>query len=192
LAKDMSKNKVFQSPYKDEIEKRLAMGQSSRSIANWLKTRGETISYATINEYKKNFFNVDAEVGKIIKEKQEETKQELQKADNVDELEKQQKALLETERNKHIATIRSVNHVAVLYNNIHDMTEYLAKLQSYEPVVAAHAAKGLYQEIRATIEVLEKLKEKEGTEDDSSVAKLLSSMKKKKRQLDQKEMENDG
>jgi hypothetical protein len=191
MGKDISKNKVFQSPYKDEVEKRLAMGQSPRSIANWLKTRGETISYATINEYKKNFFNVDAEVGKIIKDKQEETKQELKSTDNVDELEEKQKALLETERNRHIATVRSINHVAVLYNNIHDMTEYLSKLQNYEPVVAAHAAKGLYSEIRATIEVLEKLKDKEGTSDNSSVAKLLSAMR-KEQALKKKEEENNG
>lgn len=176
MAKDISKNKVFQSPYKDEVEKRLALGQSPRSIANWLKMRGEEISYATINEYKKNFFNVDAEISKVIKEKQEETKDLV-----VDDT---QSKLLETERNKHLSTIRAVNHVALLYNNMHDMTEYLDKLKSYEPIIASHAARGIWQEIRATIETLERLKEKEGSSDDSSVAKLLSSMKKKKRELE--------
>jgi hypothetical protein len=177
MAKDISKNKVFSSPYKDEIEKRLAIGSSPRSIANWLKTRGEDISYATINEYKKNFFNTEALAGKIIKEKQEELKE---KAPDFE----QEQALMETQRNMHLAEVRAINHIALLYNNLHDMSEYLAKLQNYEPVVAAHAAKGLYAEIRATIETLEKLKEKEGAEDDSSVAKLLSAMKKKKRELD--------
>ena len=72
--KDISKNKVFASPYKEEIEKRLALGQSPRAIAKWLETRGEKISYATINEYKKAFFNVDAKAGEIIKNKQKELK----------------------------------------------------------------------------------------------------------------------
>jgi hypothetical protein len=180
LAKDISKNKVFQSPYKDEIEKRLALGSSPRSIASWLKTRGEDISYATINEYKKNFFSVDAEVGKIISEKQEETKAELIVDDT-------QAKLLETERNKHLSTIRAVNHIAVLYNNMHDMTEYLDKLKAYDPIVASHAARGIWQEIRSTIETLERLKEKEGSSDDSSVAKLLSSMKKAKKEMEKNE-----
>lgn len=179
MAKDISKNKVFQSPYKDEIEKRLALGSSPRSIASWLKTRGEDISYATINEYKKNFFSVDAEVGKIIKEKQEETKPVI-----VDDT---QAKLLETERNKHLSTIRAVNHIAVLYNNMHDMTEYLDKLKAYDPIVASHAARGIWQEIRSTIETLERLKEKEGSSDDSSVAKLLSSMKKAKKEMEKNE-----
>lgn len=176
--KDISKNKVFQSPYKNDIENRLALGQSPRSIANWLKTRGEEVSYATINEYKKLYFNTEALAGKAIKEKQEELK-------NTD-LETQNK-LMETQRNMYLAEVRAINHIALLYNNLHDMSEYLAKLQSYEPVVAAHAAKGLYAEIRATIETLEKLKDKEGTNDDSSVAKLLSSMKKKKREMENNE-----
>jgi UDP:flavonoid glycosyltransferase YjiC (YdhE family) len=174
--KDISKNKVFMSPYKADIEQRLAIGQSPRSIANWLKARGEDISYATINEYKKMYFNVDAAAGQIVKQKQEELINE--------DLETQNK-LMETQRNMQLANIRAINHVSLLYNNLHDMTEYLAKLQSYDPVVAAHAAKGLYAEIRATIETLEKLKDKEGAGDDSSVAKLLSSMKKKKREMEE-------
>lgn len=178
MSKDISKNKVFASPYKDEIEQRLAMGQSPRSISNWLKTRGEDISYATINEYKKNYFNTEALAGQIVKEKQEEVKN--------NDLETQNK-LLETQRNMHLAEVRAINHVALLYSNIQDMTEYLSKLQNYEPVVAAHAAKGIWAEIRATIEVLEKLKDKEGSNDDSSVAKLLSAMKKKKREMENNE-----
>jgi hypothetical protein len=178
MSKDPSKNKVFGSPYKDEIEKRLAIGQSPRSISNWLKTRGEDISYATINEYKKSFFNTDSLAGKIVKEKQNE----LATVESND-YEKEQK-LMETQRNMHLAEIRAVNHVALLYNNIQDMTEYLNKLQSYEPIVASHAARGIWAEIRATIETLEKLKEKEGAGEDSSVAKLLSAMKKKKKELD--------
>lgn len=175
MSKDISKNKVFASPYKDEIEKRLAIGQSPRSIANWLRTRGEEISYVTINEYKKNFFDTSAMAGSIIKQKQEEIK--------VDDLEAERR-LVETQVNQQIAQVRAVNHITLLYNNIQDMTEYLGKLQQYEPVVAAHAAKGIWQEIRATIETLEKLKEKEGQGDNSSVAKLLSDLKKKKRELD--------
>jgi UDP:flavonoid glycosyltransferase YjiC (YdhE family) len=174
--KDISKNKVFQSPYKSDIEQRLAMGQSPRSIANWLKTRGEEISYVTINEYKKNYFNVDANAGKIVKQKQEELKHE--------DLETQNK-LLETQNNMQLANIRAINHVAVLYNNMHDMMEYLAKLKGYDPIVASHAARGIWAELRTTIETLEKLKDKEGTADDSSVAKLLSAMKKKKRELEE-------
>lgn len=176
MSKDPSKNKVFSSPYKNDIEQRLAMGQSPRSIANWLKTRGEEISYVTINEYKKTFFNTDALAGKVINEKQSE----LKAAENYD----QEKALMETQRNMHLAEVRAINHVALLYNNINDMTEYLAKLKGYDPIVASHAARGIWAEIRATIESLEKLKEKEGASDDSSVAKLLSAMKKKKKELD--------
>lgn len=178
MSKDPSKNKVFGSPYKDEIEKRLAIGQSPRSISSWLRTRGEEISYATINEYKKNFFNTDVLASKIIKEKQEELA--VQDTGNFEE----EKAVMQTQRNMHLAEVRAINHVALLYNNLHDMTEYLSKLQGYEPVVAAHAAKGIWQEMRATIETLEKLKEKEGADDNSSVAKLLSDMKKKKKELD--------
>lgn len=174
MSKDISKNKVFQSPYKSEIEKRLALGSSPRSISNWLRTRGEEISYATINEYKKNFFNIDAQAGEIIKQKQEETKVDLET----------EHKLMETQVNQQIAKVRAVNHVALLYSNINDMQEYLAKLSGYEPLVASHAARGIWQEIRQTIEVLEKLKEKEGVSDDSSVAKLLSSMKKQKRELE--------
>lgn len=174
MTKDISKNKVFASPYKADIEQRLAIGQSPRSITNWLKTRGEDISYVTINEYKKMYFDTNAMAGNIIKQKQEEIKEDL-------EIETK---LMQTQVNQQIAQVRAVNHVALLYNNINDMVEYLAKLQQYEPVVAAHAAKGLYSEIRATIEMLEKLKDKEGQDDNSSVAKLLSDLKKKKRELD--------
>jgi hypothetical protein len=180
MSKDPSKNKVFASAYKNEIEQRLAMGQSPRSISNWLKTRGEDISYATINEYKKTFFNTDALAGKIIKEKQDE----LAVANNDYDKEK---ALMETQRNMHLAEVRAINHVSLLYSNIQDMTEYLSKLSGYDPIVASHAARGIWAEIRATIETLEKLKEKEGASDDSSVAKLLSAMKKKKRELDANE-----
>lgn len=184
MAKDISKNKVFSSVYKDEIEKRLAMGSSPRSIAQWLKTRGEDISYATINEYKKNFFNTESQAGKIIKEKQEETKEKLKDVTQLDKLEQKQRSLLETERNLAIAEIRAINHVQVLYENIQDMREYLYKLQSYEPVVSAHAARGLYAEMRATIETLEKLKDKEGSSDNSSVAQLISDINKHKKQLE--------
>lgn len=179
MSKDPSKNKVFASPYKDEIEKRLAIGQSPRSISNWLRTRGEDISYATINEYKKTFFNVDSMAGKIIKEKQNELKE-------IDNYETEQK-LMETQRNMHLAEIKAINHVALLYHNIQDMTEYLSKLQGYDPIVASHAARGIWAEIRATIETLEKLKDKEGSEEDSSVAKLLSAMKKKKKEMENNE-----
>lgn len=182
MSKDISKNKVFQSPYKNEIEKRLAMGSSPRSISQWLKTRGESISHVTINNYKRDFFNIDGEVSKIIKNKQEETKSKL--PDNLEEAEKIQKSLLETERNKAIGTIRAINHISVLYENIQDMRQYLSKLQNYDPIVAAHAAKGLYSEMRATIEALEKIKEKEGQSDNSSVAKMLSTIKKHKRELE--------
>jgi hypothetical protein len=181
MSKDPSKNKVFSSPYKDEVEKRLAIGQSPRSIANWLKARGEEISYATINEYKKNFFNTDVLAGQVVKEKQDELKVIEQ-----EDFEKQ-KSLMETQRNMHLAQVRAVNHVALLYNNVNDMIEYLDKLKNYEPIVASHAARGIWQEIRATIETLEKLKDKEGVGDDSSVAKLLSSMKKKKKELEDNE-----
>jgi len=179
---DISKNKVFQSPYKDEIEKRLAIGQSSRAISSWLKTRGETISPTTINKYKEIFFNVEAEASKIIKLKQEETKNQLADASDLDE----QRAILETERNRHVATIRAVNHIAVLYQNINDMQEYLAKLSGYDPIVASHAARGIWQEIRQTIESLEKIQEKDRSTDNSSVAKILSQMNKMKKELDKK------
>lgn len=186
MAKDISKNKVFSSPYKDEIEQRLAIGSSPRSIAKWLETRGEEISYSTINEYKKNYFNTNAIAGKIVKEVQEKTANELEVVESADELEKKQTALLQTQKNQAIAEIRAVNHVQLLYQNIQDMREYLYKLQSYEPIVASHAARGIWAEMRATIESLEKLKDKEGSNDDSSVAKLLSSLKKQKKELEQK------
>lgn len=189
MSKDISKNKVFASVYKDEIEKRLAIGASPRSISKWLEARGEQISYATINEYKKHFFNTEALAGKIVKQKQEELK-ELESVNSMDELEAKQHSLLESQRNMAIAEIRAINHVNVLYENIQDMREYLHKLQSYEPVVAAHAARGLYAEMRMTIETLEKLKEKEGSNDDSSVARLLSSLKKQKRELENQIDEN--
>jgi hypothetical protein len=177
-------NKVFHSPYKDEIERRLAMGQSPRAIGNWLKTRGEEITHTTINEYKRKYFNTDAEAGKIVKQKQEELIDQLpEPVKDLEEVEEAQKALLATERNKAIGTIRAVNHIAVLYENIHDMRLYLEKLQSYEPVVAAHAAKGLYAEIRATIESLEKIAQNSDDKEDTSVARLLSGLKVKAKEL---------
>jgi len=174
MAKDISKNKVFASPYKDEIEKRLAMGQSPRAISKWLETRGESISYATINEYKKNFFNIDAEVGKIINQKQKE----LEVAPSPEEKNK----MMDTEINKKLGTMLAVNHINVLYENINHMLAYIAKLEQYEPVVAAHAARGLFQEIRATIETLEKIKDKDNESDGSSVAKVISALNKAARE----------
>lgn len=183
--KDISKNKVFKSPYKDEIEKRLAVGSSPRSIAKWLETRGEKISYATINEYKKLFFDENATAGKLVNNLQQETKTDAaQTVDQQLEVKYKEKALVETQVNQGIAKIRAVNHISLLYDNIQDMREYLGKLQSYEPVIAAHAARGLYAEMRATIETLERLKEKEGADDNTSVAKLLSSIKKQKREME--------
>ena len=182
MSNNMPTNKVFHSPYKSDIEQRLAMGQSPRAISKWLQTRGEDISHATINKYKKEFFNVEAEASKVIKEEQKKFEEKLPKEQNVEDLEETQRKLMETEMNLHIGKVRSVNHIAVLYDNIHDMRVYLSKLQNYEPVVAAHAAKGLYAEIRATIESLEKIKEREGADDDSSVAKLLSGLKKQKKE----------
>lgn len=176
MAKDISKNKVFQSPYKDEIEKRLSIGQSPRAISKWLETRGETISYATINEYKKNFFNIDAKVSKIIKEKQEE----LEELPTVEDKTKE----METQLNMQIGTMLAINHIKVLYENIIHMQEYLAKLQQYEPVVAAHAARGLFQEIRATIETLEKIKDKDDSGNESSVAKAISALKKQAKEAE--------
>lgn len=183
--KDISKNKVFKSPYKDEIEKRLAVGTSPRSISKWLETRGEKISYATINEYKKLFFDENATAGKLVNNLQKETKTDnAQTVDQQLETKYKEKALVETQVNQGIAKIRAVNHISLLYDNIQDMREYLSKLQSYEPVIAAHAARGLYAEMRATIETLERLKEKEGADDNTSVAKLLSSIKKQKREME--------
>lgn len=183
--KDISKNKVFKSPYKDEIEKRLAVGTSPRSISKWLETRGEKISYATINEYKKLFFDENATAGKLVNNLQKETKTDTaQTVDQQLETKYKEKALVETQVNQGIAKIRAVNHISLLYDNIQDMREYLSKLQSYEPVIAAHAARGLYAEMRATIETLERLKEKEGADDNTSVAKLLSSIKKQKREME--------
>lgn len=183
--KDISKNKVFKSPYKDEIEKRLAVGTSPRSISKWLETRGEKISYATINEYKKLFFDENATAGKLVNNLQKETKTDTaQTVEQQLETKYKEKALVETQVNQGIAKIRAVNHISLLYDNIQDMREYLSKLQSYEPVIAAHAARGLYAEMRATIETLERLKEKEGADDNTSVAKLLSSIKKQKREME--------
>ena len=183
--KDISKNKVFKSPYKDEIEKRLAVGTSPRSISKWLETRGEKISYATINEYKKLFFDENATAGKLVNNLQQETKTDTsQTVEQQLEVKYKEKALVETQVNQGIAKIRAVNHISLLYDNIQDMREYLSKLQSYEPVIAAHAARGLYAEMRATIETLERLKEKEGADDNTSVAKLLSSIKKQKREME--------
>lgn len=185
--KDISKNKVFSSPHKDEIERRLSIGQSPRAISKWLSMRGEEISYGTINEYKKLFFDTTSMGAKIVKDLQAKTADEAQ-PENIDDelsLKYKEKALVETQVNQGIAQIRAVNHIQVLYENIQDMRIYLQKLQAYEPVVAAHAAKGLYAEIRATIDSLEKIKEKEGSNDDSSVAKLLSQLKKQKRELEE-------
>jgi hypothetical protein len=175
-------NKVFSSPYKDEIERRLAMGQSTRAVSKWLETRGETISYGTLNNYKKEHFNIDAEASKIIKQKQDELKSQLPQED-INELAIAQKSLLETDMNMHLAKVRAVNHVSVLYDNIQQMREYIIKLHTYEPVVAAHAAKGLFQEIRATIETLEKIKEKDGDSNNTSVARALSSLKKQSKEM---------
>lgn len=184
-------NKVFTSPYKDEIEKRLVMGQSVRAISKWLKTRGEEISYQTINEYKKKYFNIESEAAKIVKDKQKELKEQLPETDNLEEIENAQRSLMETEMNMHLGKIRAVNHIAVLYENIHDMRLYLQKLQNYEPVVAAHAAKGLYQEIRATIETLENIKEREDGNDDSSVARLLANLKAERKRIQDMKKELD-
>lgn len=172
-------NKVLSSPYKDEIEKRLALGSSPRSISNWLRTRGEEISHTTIVNYKKEYFNIDKEVSKIMQEKQKETEEAIKEDNSLEEVQK----TLNTQINMHVGKVRAVNHISVLYDNIHDMREYLNKLQHYEPVVAAHAAKGLYQEIRATIETLEKIKNN-GEDNTSSVAKLLSELSKQKKELD--------
>src|SRR5690625_1939626 len=119
----MIKNKVFSSPYKDEIEKRLVMGQSPRAISRWLSTRGEEISHATINEYKKSYFNFEAEAAKVIEQKQEE----LGANKSLDELEQAQKSLIQTEINRAVGTVKAVNHIAILYDNIQDMREYLGK-----------------------------------------------------------------
>lgn len=178
----MLDNPVFKSPYKDEIEKRLAMGSSTRAIAKFLETRGEKITLTALNNYKKEYFNVDAQASKIIKDKQKELQSQL--PSNIDEIEATQKSLLSTDMNMHLAKVRAVNHVSVLYDNIQQMREYILRLENYEPVIAAHAAKGLFQEIRATIETLEKIKEKEGGSDDSSVASLLSTLKMHKREMD--------
>jgi sensor histidine kinase regulating citrate/malate metabolism len=171
-------NKVFASPYKDEIEKRLAVGQSPRSIANWLKSRGEDISHTTINTYKAEYFDTKKVMKEIIQHKQEET------AKDVEVIVEPVSILTADPVNQQIAQIRAVNHIALLYENIQDMRQYLSKLQNYEPVVAAHAAKGIYQEIRATIETLEKIQAGTKEDDNSSVAKLLTKLKAQKREMD--------
>lgn len=177
-------NKIFQSVYKDEIEKRLAFGQSPRAISKWLETRGEAISHATINTYKKEYFDSSKMMGEVVKEKQEETAKDIE--------------IITTEQNKpnsanqQIAQIRAVNHVALLYENIQDMREYLGKLQSYEPVVAAHAAKGIWQEIRATIETLERIQENSKDDDDSSVARLITKLKQQKREMEKNAKSGEG
>lgn len=176
----MIQNKVFASPYKNEIEQRLAIGQSPRAISKWLETRGEKISYATINEYKKEYFNFEKKAAEAVEKKQEE----LGANQSLEELEAAQKSLIQTEMNKAVGAIKAVNHIAVLYENIQDMRQYLFKLQNYEPIVAAHAAKGLYQEIRATIETLEKIKANQNEGDDSSVARMLSRLKSQKKELE--------
>lgn len=168
-------NKVFQSVYKDEIEKRLAVGQSPRSISKWLETRGEQISHTTITNYKKEFFDNTKIMSDVVKVVQEQTADGLEVVPVVNKPDPV---------NQQINKIRAVNHIQVLYDNIQDMREYLYKLQSYEPVVAAHAAKGLYAEIRATIESLEKIQAKGNETDDSSVAKLLTALKSQKREME--------
>lgn len=171
-------NKVFQSPYKDEIEKRLAVGQSPRAISKWLETRGEAISHTTLTAYKNQFFDTTKQSAEIVQIVQEKTKDQI--PENLQEV----KLQMETEKNRAISTIRAVNHIALLYENISDMQEYLHKLQKYEPVVAAHAAKGIYQEIRATIETLEKIQSNKDSDEDSSVAKLLTKLKSRNRELE--------
>lgn len=64
------KNKVVSSPHRDEIDKLLLDGESSRNVANYLKNQyNEIISYATINNYRKVHLNVTKEAKKIYNKK---------------------------------------------------------------------------------------------------------------------------
>lgn len=75
----MIKTAVEKSPHRKQIEEMIINGESGRTISDWLKQKGESISYVAINKYKTKF-NPNKKAREKYHEKK--SKERLDKATN--------------------------------------------------------------------------------------------------------------
>ncbi len=123
------KNKVISSPHRDEIDKLLLEGESSRNVSDYLENQyNEIISYGTINNYRKDHLNVTQEAKKIYtKRKLKESKKKSKSKSRVD-----RKAQKSVEKKSKLAEKRSRSRVdkkaQKLVGNIEELDSIIAEM----------------------------------------------------------------
>lgn len=75
----MKYEKIFQSPYKEQIDEFLTQGKNYSEISRWLKEHGNTISRKYISNYHKEIFNVQEKAIQRYKEQNQKLEQATSK-----------------------------------------------------------------------------------------------------------------
>lgn len=144
------KNKVVSSPHRDEIDKLLLRGESSRNVANYLKNQyNEIISYATINNYRKVHLNVTKEAKKIynkkrLKESQKKPKPKKSKSKSktqklaekkVKLAEKKSKSRVDKKAQKLVGNIEELDSIILEMNEVNlEIDETLSQSEEIDPI----------------------------------------------------------
>lgn len=135
------KNKVVSSPHRDEIDKLLLEGESSRNVADYLKNQyDEIISYATINNYRKVYLNVTKEAKQIynakkLKESQKKSKQKPKKSIDQKSSEKKSRSRVDKKAQKLVGNIEELDHIISEMNDVNlEIDETLSKSEEIDPI----------------------------------------------------------
>lgn len=142
------KNKVVSSPHRDEIDKLLLEGESSRNVANYLKNQyNEIISYATINNYRKVHLNVTKEAKKIYnkkrlkgsqkkpKPKKSKTKTQKLAEKKVKLAEKKSKSRVDKKAQKLVGNIEELDSIILEMNEVNlEIDETLSQSEEIDPI----------------------------------------------------------
>ena len=148
------KNKVVSSPHRDEIDKLLLRGESSRNVANYLKNQyNEIISYATINNYRKVHLNVTKEAKKIynakrLKESQKKPKPKKSKPKSKSKsktqksaekkaklAEKKSKSRVDKKAQKLVGNIEELDSIILEMNEVNlEIDETLSQSEEIDPI----------------------------------------------------------
>lgn len=144
------KNKVMSSPHRDEIDKLLLEGESSRNVADYLENQyNEIISYGTINNYRKVHLNVTKEAKKIYnkkrlkgsqkksKPKPKKSKSKAQKsAEKKAKLaEKKSKSRVDKKAQKLVGNIEELDSIILEMNEVNlEIDETLSQSEEIDPI----------------------------------------------------------
>ncbi len=131
------RNKVISSSHRDEIDKLLLKGESSRNVSKYLKNRyNESISYATISNYRKEYLNVTKEAKKIYSERKLKERKSRKLAEKKSRAsEKRSKSRVDKKAQKLVGNIEELDSIISEMNEVNlEIDETLSQSEEIDPI----------------------------------------------------------